>query len=182
MKEIELKVRVYGDSLLRKKVRPVEEATQAHRDALSQMARFMYSANGIGLAANQVGIDEAMIVMDAGSGLYKLINPKIIKREGLRFMEEGCLSVPGVSIKVKRAKKVRVLAQDEFGKLVTIEAEDLLACVFQHELDHLNGRLIIDYASIIDKLKLKRKLEGLKERAKNEKLPESKTERNRLQL
>lgn len=145
MSETELKIRTIGDSVLKKPVKLVEEITDEHRKTLSEMARLMYSVSAVGLAAPQVGLEESMIVVDAGSGLYKLFNPKIIKREGEQLNEEGCLSVPGRAVKVKRAKQVVVEALDENGKSVVIEAEDLLACVFQHEIDHLNGRLIIEY-------------------------------------
>jgi len=157
-----LGIKVFGDPVLRKKAQPVKNITSAHRDILSQMSRLMYDSSGIGLAAPQVGISECMIVADAGSGLYKLINPRVVKRQGRQCIEEGCLSVPGVCIKVKRAKAVVVEALDEDGKPITVEAKDLLACVLQHEIDHLKGKLIIDYASFIDKLKIKKRLSQLK--------------------
>jgi peptide deformylase len=182
MKETELKVRIYGDPVLRRKSSPVKELTQAHKDILSKMARLMYENQGIGLAAPQVGINEMMIVADIGNGLYKLINPKVLKRKGSQAIEEGCLSVPGVCIKVRRARKVLVEAQDENGQPLKIETEDLLACVLQHEIDHLKGRLIVDYASFLDKIKIKRKLGELKKKFKNEKLPESETKSCKLQL
>lgn len=160
MKEIVLKIRVFGDPILIKTAKQVGEITDYHRKLLSEMARLMYEVSGVGLAAPQIGIGECLIVVDAGSGLYKLINPRIVKKEGAQSTEEGCLSVPGVSVKVERAKKVVVEALDEESKKVTIEAEDLLACVFQHELDHLNGRLIVDYSP--DKEEIKRKIENLK--------------------
>lgn len=162
MQETALKIRVFGDPALRKKAKQVHGITQSHRDTLSQMARLMYEACGIGLAAPQVGILDAMIIVDIGSGLYKLINPKIIKKKGSQAIEEGCLSVPGVCIKVKRAKEITVEALDESGKAVSIDAQDLFACVLQHEIDHLKGKLILDYASFFDKLKIKNKLERLK--------------------
>lgn len=177
-----LKIRFYGEPILRKKAHPVKEITSSQRDILSKMAQLMYENSGIGLAAPQLGIDEAMIVVDIGGGLYKLINPKIVKRQGWQVMEEGCLSLPGVCIEVKRAKKVMVKAQDEEARPLTIEAEDLLACVLQHEIDHLKGKLIVDYASFFDKLKIKKKLEELKERSKYEDLPESETKSCKLQL
>lgn len=182
MNAIALKIRVYGDSGLRKKAKPVKEITHAHRDILSRMAKLMYESSGIGLASPQVGINESMIVVDIGSGLYKLVNPKIINKEGAQVMDEGCLSVPGVCVEVKRAKKVKISAYDEFAKSVTIEAQDLLACVFQHEIDHLKGRLIIDYVSFFNRLKMARKLEELKKKGKDEKLSESETKSCRLQL
>jgi len=142
----------------------------------------MYASSGIGLAAPQVGISESMIVADIGQGLYKLINPRIVKRSGRQAIEEGCLSVPGVCIKVGRAKKITVEAQNEESKPVAIEAEDLLACVIQHEIDHLNGKLIVDHAKLLDKLRIKRKLQQLKRKRKDEGLLESKTESCKLQL
>jgi peptide deformylase len=177
-----LKIRVFGDTILRKKAKRVAEVSKVHREILSEMARLMNDVSGIGLAAPQVGIDEAMIVVDAGSGLYKLINPRIIRKSGRQVKEEGCLSVPGVCIKIKRAKDVSVEALDESGKPVTIEAQDLLACVLQHEIDHLKGKLIVDYASFLDKLKIKTRLTELRKISKDEGLSESKTKSCQLQL
>jgi peptide deformylase len=182
MRETALKIKLFGDIALRKKAGPVKYIQQSHRDILNEMARLMQEGAGIGLAAPQVGINEQMIVANIGTGLYKLINPKIIKKYGRQVMEEGCLSIPGVCIKVKRAKKVLVAAQDEFAKPLTVEAEDLLACVLQHEIDHLYGRLIVDYASFFEKLKIKKKLKELKKRIKDEDLSESKTKSCKLQL
>jgi peptide deformylase len=162
-----LKIKLYPDPALRKKAYLVKEITSKAVDILSKMAQLMYENSGIGLAAPQVGINASMIVVDIGRGLYKLINPRIMKRGGLQVQKEGCLSIPGVCIKIKRAKKILVQAQDEFARPVTIEAEDLLACVFQHEIDHLRGRLIVDYASFFQRLKIKKKLEELKRALKN---------------
>lgn len=144
--ETELKIRTLGDAVLRKKTRRVTAVTEEHRRLLSRMARVMYAIKGIGLAANQVGICESLAVVDSGTGLYKIINPKIIRKEGTQMLEEGCLSIPGATVKVKRAAKVTVRAWDENGKPITINADNLLACIFQHEIDHLNGKLIIDHA------------------------------------
>lgn len=177
-----LKIRLFGDSTLRRKARPVRQITSLQRDTLSKMAQLMYEAKGIGLAGPQVGIDQALMVVDIGKGLYKLINPKLTKRKGIQMMEEGCLSVPGVCLKIKRAKKVLVEAQDESDNPVRIEAEDLLACVLQHEIDHLKGRLIIDYASFFEKLKLRRKLEELRKKSEYESLGQSETKSCKLQL
>jgi len=146
------------------------------------MVRIMYDSSGIGLAAPQIGINESMIVIDIGQGLYKLINPRIIKKQGVQSMEEGCLSVPGVGIKIKRAKKIWVKALDDLGKEVDLAAEGLFACVFQHEIDHLNGKLIIDYASFVEKLKIKKALAELKQRARDGKLSESEAKSDNLQL
>jgi len=181
MNETVLKIRVFGDPVLRRKARAVRGITVSHNQILSQMAQLMYDSGGVGLAAPQVGINEAMIVVDAGSGLYKLINPCIVQRQGFQVLEEGCLSVPGICLKIKRAKKIAVRARDENGKTLKIEAQDLLACVFQHEIDHLKGKLIVDYASIVEKFKIKRKLTAL-QRKINANLSESKTKSCQLQL
>ncbi|MDI6759013.1 MAG: peptide deformylase [Candidatus Omnitrophota bacterium] len=170
-----LKIRIYGDPVLRKKAKPIQDVIGEHRKILSQMAQLMLINSGVGLAAPQIGISEKMIVVDIGSGLYKLINPEITKKEGSLCLEEGCLSIPGVNIKVKRAKKICLKALDEFGKPLFYKAEGLLACVFQHEIDHLNGKLIIDYASLFQRLKIAKKLEKLK-RAKDERVLKSKAE------
>ena len=180
--ETSLKIRLFGAPELRKKARPAKQVAALQRQILSEMAQLMYAAEGIGLAAPQVGVNEAMIVVDIGTGLYKLINPKIVKKEGSQVMEEGCLSVPGVCIKVKRAKRIEIQAQDEFSKPLTLEAEDLLACVFQHEIDHLNGKLIVDYASFLKWMKISGKLKEIKKRSKHEELRESKTKSCQLQL
>jgi len=166
MKETKLKIKVYGDPVLRKKAKPVNRITNDHRQILSQMSSVMYEGAGIGLAAPQVGISEQLIVIDIGEGLYKLINPKIIKKQGTQAISEGCLSVPGVCIKVKRAKYVWVEARDENNQPLKIEAKDLFACVLQHEIDHLKGKLIIDYASLLEKIRIKRKLTALRSASK----------------
>lgn len=182
MSETLLKIRVFGDAALRKKSTDVKIVTPQHEEILSLMARTMYQGGGIGLAAPQVGINENMIVVDIGSGLYKLINPRIIEKEGRQAIEEGCLSVPGVCIKVPRARKILVRALDESAKPLSVEAEGLLACVLQHEMDHLKGKLIIDYASFLDQVKMKKKLMQLKKRARHEELSESETKSCKLQL
>ena len=156
MSETKLRIRRLGDTILRKKAKEIKTITASNAQILNTMAQLMYESSGIGLAANQVGINESMMVADIGLGLYKLINPKIVKREGWQSMEEGCLSVPGISVKVKRAKRVKVLAIDENAKPIAIEAEGLMACVFQHEIDHLKGKLIIDYASFFKRWKIKK--------------------------
>lgn len=171
-----------GDSALREKAKLVAKIDSRHRQILSEMARLMYESSGIGLAAPQVGISESMIVVDIGNGLYKLINPKVVKKEGVQSLEEGCLSVPGICIKVKRANKVVVKAEDEDGKPVSISADGLFACVLQHEIDHLHAKLIVDYASFFQRLKIKKKIEEIEKRSLREKLSESETKSCKLQL
>jgi peptide deformylase len=161
MEKITLRIRKLGDSALRRRSYPVREITQAHRNILSEMARLMYDNSGIGLAMPQVGFNENMIVADIGSGLYKLVNPVIVAKKGWQVNEEGCLSIPGVCVSVRRAKKIIVRALDEQSEKVEIAAEGLLACVLQHEIDHLKGRLIIDYASFLEKINIKSKIRKL---------------------
>ncbi len=156
------KIRIYGDPVLREKAKQIQDVTEEHRKTLSRMAQTMSVSSGVGLAAPQIGINEQMIVVDIGSGLYKLINPKVVKKQGSQSLEEGCLSIPGITIKIKRAKNIFIKALDEFGKPFSCEAQGLLACVFQHEIDHLSGKLIVDYASFFQKLKIAKKLEKLK--------------------
>jgi peptide deformylase len=170
MPETKLKVNVFGDPILRKKAKSVKQVTAEHRKILNLMAESMYAHSGIGLAAPQVGISAQLIVVDIGEGLYKLVNPKIVKRQGSQAIQEGCLSVPGVCVKVRRAKQVWVEALNENNCALKLEAKDLFACVLQHEVDHLEGRLIIDYPSFIEKLKIKRKLAALKSESKTCKL------------
>jgi len=177
-----LKIRIIGDPLLRRRSKTVKHIGSRHRAILSEMAQLMYANAGIGLAAPQVGINERMIVVDIGSGLYKLINPRIVKRQGHQVVQEGCLSVPDVCIKVKRAKKVVVSAKDENGQPLKIEAQDLLACVFQHEIDHLDGKLIVDYVSLFERIKIQRNISGIKKDIHDEELRQPEAKSRKLQL
>lgn len=165
-----LTIKIFGDPVLRKKAKPVKLITAQYREILAAMAKSMYEDSGIGLAAPQVGISAQLIVVDIGDGLLKLVNPKIIKRQGSQVIQEGCLSVPGVCIKIKRAKRVWVEALDENGCPLKLVAKDLFACVLQHEIDHLKGKLIVDYASFLEKLRIRRKLSVLRKSNKTCKL------------
>lgn len=156
--QIDLKIRYYGDSCLRKKCKAIARVTDKERAILKEMREVMRISGGIGLAATQVGLNKQMLIVDIGEGLVSLINPKIEKKSGAEFWEEGCLSLPGIYVKVKRAKKIEVSGLNENGNKVNITAYDLFACALQHEMDHLKGKLIIDYASIFQKMKLKKKL------------------------
>lgn len=157
MNETNLEIKVFGNSKLRKKAKFLKQVTDEERNILSKMAQLMYDSGGIGLAATQVGIDKALAVVDVGDGLYKLVNPRIIKKEGVQDLEEGCLSVPNIYVKVKRAQKVEVSALTETGTPITIKAEGLFACCLQQEIDHLNGKLIIDYLPLPKRLLLRLK-------------------------
>ena len=149
----ELKILKYPNPLLRKKANPVTKAGPEEERLLSEMARIMYLSKGVGLAATQVGIDKRLIVIDIGYGLLKMINPAIAKKSiGCETEEEGCLSVPDTSVKIKRAKKVTITFLNSGGEARQMTAEGLLARAFQHEIDHLNGRLIVDYLGPIKRL------------------------------
>ena len=150
MPETKLKINIFGDSVLRKKAKPVKEVTAEYRKVLSLMSQSMYEHSGIGLAAPQIGMSVRLIVVDIGEGLYKLVNPKIVKRQGSQAIQEGCLSVPGASVKVKRSRQVWVEALDENNRPLRLEARDLFACVLQHEIDHLDGILFIDKAKKLE--------------------------------
>ena len=128
------------------------------RGLFEKMAEIMYGSGGIGLAAPQVGINKQIIVVDIGKGLYTLINPKIKKSIGSWVMQEGCLSVPEVYVGVKRAQKILVEYIDENNKKISLWTDDLFARVIQHEIDHLKGKLIVDYVNFVKKIAIKRKL------------------------
>ena len=138
---------VEGDEVLRKTSRPVTEFNQKLWDLLEDMAETMYHANGVGLAAVQVGILRRVVVIDVGEGLIELINPEIVSQKGEQTDLEGCLSFPGQYGRVTRPEKVKVKAQDRNGKPITLRGEGLLARAFCHELDHLDGRVFKDLAT-----------------------------------
>jgi peptide deformylase len=152
---------IFGEPILRKKAKPVKKMGEEERQILEAMAKLMYDAQGCGLAATQVGIDRQLFVVDVGGGPLKLANPKILKKEGFDVIEEGCLSLPGVLVKVKRPRKIWIECLDCDNKKVRFEAQDILSRALQHEIDHLRGKLIIDYAGLRQKLLLKRRLKKL---------------------
>jgi peptide deformylase len=143
-------VRVYGDPALRSRARQIEVFDDALADEVKRMGRLMDDALGIGLAATQLGVMHRLLVyrVDADAPLGVLINPEFeYKSEELETMEEGCLSLPGVGVEVERPLHVRVRASDETGAPVIVEASGLEARVIQHEIDHLDGVLILDRTS-----------------------------------
>ena len=154
----ELTLKRFPDPILRKKASKILRVTHQEKEILAEMAKVMYLSQGVGLAAPQVGINKQLAVIDVGSGLLKLINPIIVKREGWEVCEEGCLSVPDVNIKIKRSKTVTVHFLDEEGNAQKVHADGLLARAFQHELDHLAGTLIIDYVNPVKKILIRRAL------------------------
>jgi len=137
-------IRKHGDEILRKKCRPVEEINDRILILLKDMQETMYEADGVGLAAPQVGILKRIAVIDVGDGPINLINPEIIAVEGSYIDEEGCLSLPGEAGNVERPYKVTVRALNEKGEEFILTGEELLARALCHEIDHLDGVLFID--------------------------------------
>ena len=133
-----------GDEVLRKKCRPVGEVTERIQTLVDDMIETMHDANGVGLAAPQVGVMRRIFVVDIGEGPIVLINPEIIETSGEQIGEEGCLSVIGESGIVRRPNVVKVRAYNRKGQLFEIEGEELLARAFCHEIDHLDGILYVD--------------------------------------
>jgi peptide deformylase len=158
----ELKVLTFPEPMLRKKARKVEKVRERERAMLDDMASAMYLSQGVGLAAVQVGIDSQLAVIDTGTGLIKMVNPVIVKASGSQSQEEGCLSCPGASVKVKRSSKVVVSYLDENGEMAELRADGLLARAVQHEIDHLRGKLIIDYLGPLKKMLFGRRRKGAK--------------------
>ncbi|OQX85896.1 MAG: peptide deformylase [Candidatus Omnitrophica bacterium 4484_70.2] len=140
-----LEIKKYPDKVLRKKCEEIEGISSYEKDLFSKMLFTMRRFQGIGLAAPQVGILKRLIVVDIGEGEIKLANPKILEVKGEDKLVEGCLSIPGAQVEVKRAYEVVVEGLNEKDKLIQIKAKGLLARVLQHEIDHLDGKLIIDY-------------------------------------
>ncbi|RNB79297.1 peptide deformylase [Brevibacillus panacihumi] len=137
----------HPDPILREKAIVVTKFNANLHKLLDDMADTMYDANGVGLAAPQVGISKRVIVMDCGDGLIELVNPEIVEYEGEQIdYPEGCLSIPGLRGEVRRHQWIKVRGQDRLGNHVELEAEDLLSRCAQHEIDHLNGVLFIDVA------------------------------------
>lgn len=167
MTATKLKVRVAGDPVLRKKSKPVKEVGAAERILIDQMIETMHQEQGVGLAAPQVGIHQQILVIDVEGNSFVVINPRVIKKRGSEVVEEGCLSVPGIVVKIRRPKYITLRYLDENGQKKENEFADLTARVTLHEMDHLNGKLIIDYASWFAKRKFKKQLEELKNKVKS---------------
>lgn len=151
----------YPDPRLHKKATPVIAVDSDIRRLAADMAETMYAAPGIGLAATQVDIHKQVIVIDVSedkSRLLTLINPELLSRSGECEGEEGCLSVPGIYETVKRSQKVSVRALGLDGKAFELEAEDLLAVCIQHEMDHLLGKVFVEYLSKLKQTRIKAKL------------------------
>jgi peptide deformylase len=152
----------FPDPRLRTVAQPVTEVDASLRQLIDDMFETMYTAPGIGLAATQVNVDKRVVVIDISEEKERplcLINPEILELSGTEEMEEGCLSVPGFYETVQRAEQVRVRALDRDGKPFELEAGGLLAVCIQHEIDHLDGKLFVDYLSQLKRTRIRKKLE-----------------------
>ncbi len=152
----------FPDSRLRTVARPVEQVDDDLRTLIDAMFTTMYEAPGIGLAATQVDVHKRLLVTDVSADRdqpYCLINPEITAREGTIVSEEGCLSVPDVFANVERSERITVKALDRNGDAFELDAEGLLAVCIQHEMDHLEGKLFVDYLSELKRQRIRRQLE-----------------------
>ena len=157
-----LPILTFPNPRLRNKAQPVREVDAGVRRLVDDMFETMYAASGIGLAAIQVDVPLRVVVTDISErhdSPLCLINPEILEREGNEQMEEGCLSVPGFFETVSRAERVRVRALDRDGRPFEIDADGLLAVCIQHEIDHLDGKLFVDYISSLKRQRIRRRLE-----------------------
>jgi len=146
-----LDIKKAGDKILKAKAEPVIKIDKKIRKLLDDMAETMDNADGVGLAAPQVGVSLRVIVLDIGEGLIELINPVIVESEGCMVGDEGCLSIPGVFGEVERFASVTVEGLNRFGKKISISGTELLSRALQHEIDHLEGILFIEKAQTIHK-------------------------------
>lgn len=157
-----LEILEFPDPRLRMVAKPVEKFDDALRTLIDDMIETMYEAQGIGLAATQVNVHRQFLVLDVSEAQdqpREYINPQILEKEGTEVCEEGCLSVPGIYAEVKRAEKIRIRAFDRNGEVFEEELEGMHAICLQHEMDHLKGRLFVDYLSPLKQRMVKKKLE-----------------------
>jgi peptide deformylase len=154
----------FPDERLRKKAVAVRAVDNNVKKLVDDMLETMYQAKGVGLAATQVNVHQRIVVIDVSEEKDKplcLINPEIIAKDGVEESEEGCLSVPGFFETVKRAERIKVKALDKEGEPFEFEADNLLAVCVQHEMDHLEGKLFVDYISSLKRQRIKKKLEKI---------------------
>ena len=159
-------VRIYGDPVLRNKAREVAAVDETLRALIADLRDTMRAYNGVGLAANQVGVLQRVLVVDVPLDEERreqvaIVNPVIVSRSGAEVGEEGCLSIPGIYDDVKRATRVRVRGLDEHGAPLELDAEGYLARALQHEVDHLDGILFVDRLSLLKRQFLRRALDAL---------------------
>ncbi len=164
----------FPDPRLRTRAVPVKDVNDDLRKLIDDMFETMYAAPGIGLAATQVDFHQRLLVADVSAektAPVVLINPEIIERDGVEVSEEGCLSVPGFYEEVERAEHVRVRALDRDGKAFEMDAHGLLAVCIQHEMDHLEGKLFVDYLSEVKRQRIRKKLQKERRQTADEPVP-----------
>jgi peptide deformylase len=171
---------IWPDPALKQTSKPIERVDDSIRALLDDMAETMYAADGVGLAAPQVGVLQRALVIDTsprqeGQSLLHFVNPEIVKTEGTTVYTEGCLSIPGEAEDVERAAKVWVRARGRDGKPFELECEGLLAIAVQHELDHLQGTLFVDHLSSLKRELIRRRMKKLKAEEAAEKAEHVKT-------
>jgi peptide deformylase len=157
-----LQILTFPDPRLRLKAQPVAEVDDGVRRIIDDMFETMYAAPGIGLASTQVNVQQRIVVIDVSEDKSQplvLINPEVLEKRGMEEMEEGCLSFPDVYAKVERANEIRVRALDRNGEAFELDTGGLLAVCIQHELDHLDGKLFVDYLSPMKRERIRKKLE-----------------------
>ena len=164
-----MEIITYPNPILERVSEEIEEITPEIRQLAEDMLQSMHSQSGLGLAAPQVGVNKRLIVvdvdkMDPGHGCFMLVNPRISNQDGLTTTDEGCLSFPELTVTMTRAKRIKVHGLNLDGQETAVEAEGLLAVCFQHEVDHLNGKVIIDNASYLKRTMYERKVRKLRER------------------
>lgn len=166
-----LELKTYPDPVLREPCERVVEFNDELKTLALDMAETMYANDGLGLAAPQVGVSKQLIVMDVappderGKSILVLVNPEILESEGTVDWDEGCLSLPDVSVEVTRKARVRVKARSLLGEEIELEADELFAVAIQHEMDHLAGKLLVDYLPPLRRRMVTRELRKLKEKS-----------------
>ena len=157
----------YGDDVLRHKAAPVEKVDDSIIELAQEMARIMYESQGVGLAGPQAGVSLDIFVADVGDELYVCMNPKITDRsEEKELCEEGCLSIPEVGVMIERPTEVEIEYMNLDGQVVRERFKGLMARAVQHEMDHLAGRLIIDYMGLVDRELIRKKLRSIAQKSK----------------
>jgi len=151
-------IKTYPDKVLKQKAKPVGALNDEIKKLIDDMVQTLYAKGGAGLAANQIGELKQVVVIDPGDGLRIFINPKIIDKKGKVVAAEGCLSLPGWELAIKRPQKIFVEYVDKTGRSQKLKAEDMLARVICHEIDHLEGKTLLDSLPILKRLIAKRKL------------------------
>lgn len=161
-----LQIRHYGDPVLERVAEPVAAVDDDIRSLLNDMLDTMRDANGIGLAAPQVGVSLRVVVVEIEGHVFKMVNPEILEREGKERCTEGCLSLPEIEGEVTRAQRVIIEFLDETGEKQQIDASGLIARCFQHELDHLEGILFVKWLGTATRMMLKKRLAAMKRETK----------------